>query len=312
MTGDAAPTAVRAGRSGEAGQAVRVTEFTDPACPWAWGSEPALRLLRHTLGRRAAWRRVFGILFEEDDDPPPDPDAETRWYEGFVTEVAGHTGAPFALPLRRVTRTSWPASQAARAAEVQGPDVAERVLRRLREAMFVLGAPVDEPDGVREVVRGVPGLDVDALLTEAAAPRTRASVERDWSETRQPPREVLELDAPGPHSGKAKLHNDRYRYALPTVLFEGAGGRVCVPGWRSFEEYLDAARTAAAAPLPGPSTAGADEALGRWRSLTLPEFTALTGRAEPPAGAVRVETAGGPLWLHPDEARVHPVTALSA
>ncbi len=71
--------------------ALRVTEFTDPVCPWAWGSEPAFRLLRHTLGERAAWRRVFGILFDEDDDPPPDAEAERRWYEGFVTDVAAHT-----------------------------------------------------------------------------------------------------------------------------------------------------------------------------------------------------------------------------
>ncbi|HEV7628716.1 MAG TPA: DsbA family protein [Streptomyces sp.] len=300
MTGDGAPTAVH------------VTEFTDPACPWAWGSEPALRLLRHTLGQRASWRRVFGILFDEDDDPPPDAEAETRWYERFVADIAVHTGAPFAVPLRRVTRTSWPASQAARAAEAQGPDVAERVLRRLRESMFVLSAPVDEADSVRDVVRGVPGLDAGGLLAEAAAPRTRESVGRDWSETRHPLREVMDLDAPGPHSGKAKLHNDRYRYALPTLMFEGAGGCVCVPGWRSFQEYLDAARTAAATPLPGPVKLGADEAIDRWRSLTLPELMLLTGGNEPPAEAVRIETGNGPLWLHREEARVHPVTTLMA
>jgi protein-disulfide isomerase-like protein with CxxC motif len=63
---------------------VQVTEFTDPACPWAWGSEPVFRLLRHGLASHLRWRRVFGILFDEDDDPAPDPDAEARWYEPSI------------------------------------------------------------------------------------------------------------------------------------------------------------------------------------------------------------------------------------
>ncbi|WP_406409254.1 hypothetical protein [Streptomyces sp. NBC_01643] len=99
---------------------VAVTEFTDSACPWAWGSEPAFRLLKHSLGPRVRWRRVFGILFDEDDDPAPDPDAEARWYERFIADVAVHTRAPYARRLRRLTRTSWPASLAAKASAEQG------------------------------------------------------------------------------------------------------------------------------------------------------------------------------------------------
>ena len=307
MTGGDAGTADSGAAPAAGGApALRITEITDPGCPWAWGSEPAVRLLRQTLGPRARWRRVFGILFDEDEDPAPDVEAETRWYERFVAGVAAHTGAPYATPLDRVARTSWPASLAARAAEAQGPEVAERVLRRLREAMFVLGTPVDEAGGVRDVVHGVPGLDTERLLADAAGPRARQSVGEDWSETRRPPREVLELDAPGPHGGRAKLHNGRYRYALPTLLCEGPGGRVCVPGWRPFGEYLEAARTAAGAPLPGAGTSSPREALRRWRSLTGPELALLTGRYEPPHGAVRIGTGNGPLWLDPDEARTHP------
>lgn len=29
---------------------LEVVEFTDPMCPWAWGSEPAFRRLRAELG----------------------------------------------------------------------------------------------------------------------------------------------------------------------------------------------------------------------------------------------------------------------
>ncbi|MGW1797175.1 DsbA family oxidoreductase [Streptomyces sp. NPDC001984] len=287
--------------------ALTVTEFTDPACPWAWGSEPAVRLLRTALGPRLRWRRVFGILFDETDDPAPDPGAEARWYEGFVRDVTRHTRAPCPTRLQWLTRTSWPTSVAARAAEAQGEEQAERVLRRLRESTFVTGTPADTAAGVAWAVHGVPGLDVDALLADSASPRVRKAVEADHAETRRPSREVRELDAPGPHPGRAKeLEDGVRRYALPTLLFEGPGGRVCVPGWRPARTYLDAAERAAGTALPTAGPLSADAALERWRSLTLPELKLLTGGHAPPSAAVELPTGNGVLWLHPDEAAFHP------
>ncbi|WP_063737141.1 DsbA family protein [Streptomyces sp. RTd22] len=290
---------------------LRITEFTDAACPWAWGSEPAFRLLRQTLGRRADWRRVSGILFDEDDDPAPDPDAEARWYQRFIDDVTLHTGAPYAPRLQWLTRSSWPASLAAKAAEAQGPDVAQRVVRRLRETTFVLGTPADTEDGIRDAVCGVPGLDVGRLLRDLGSPRVRDAVREDWAETRRPIPEVVDLDAPGPHGGRAKEVGERRRYALPTLLLDGPGGGVCVPGWRPFAVYLDAARAAAGDVVaPAPVKLSAGEALERWRSLTGPELTLLAEASgdpsNPPADAVRIETGNGPLWLHPGEARYHP------
>ncbi|MCW2873086.1 DsbA family protein [Actinacidiphila oryziradicis] len=288
------------------GPVVEVVEFTDPACPWAWGSEPTFRRLRFALGGQVAWRRVFGILFDEDEDPAPDPDAETRWYRGFIAGIAAHTRAPHTPRLQWVARTSWPASLAAKAAESQSADVAERVLRRLREATFVLGTPADTEDGVLAAVAGVPGLDKPRLLRDMRADATRQAVRRDWTETRRPDHRVLRLDAPGPHGGRAKLVGGRHRYALPTLLLTGPGGRAVVPGWRRYEEYLDAACQVAPGLRPAPGLPCAEEALEGHRSLTEPELELLTGCPDPPAWAVRVDTGNGLLWLHPDEARVHP------
>ncbi|MBA4863457.1 DsbA family protein [Streptomyces sp. PSKA54] len=304
----------RGAETGEAGTdsaaqpLVHVTEFTDPACPWAWGSEPVFRLLRHGLAPHLRWRRVFGILFDEDDDPAPDPDAEARWYEGFIKGVAEHTHAPYAARLHWLSRTSWPASIAARAAEAQGERVAERVLRRLRETTFVLGTPADTPAGVEEAIRGVPGLDIRKLLDDRTMADARAAVRDDWAETRRPLAEVCDLQGPGPHPGRAKEVGDGRRYALPTLLFDGPGGRICVPGWRPLKSYLEAAAAAAGTPLPAPEAVSPEAALNHWRSVTRPELQLLTGALEPPHGATVVETANGPLWLHPEEAATHPAT----
>jgi len=287
-----------------------VVEYTDPLCPWAWGSEPAFRRLRALAEGRIRWRRVFAILFDSDDDPAPDPDAETAWYAGYISEVALHTGAPRAARLERVARTSWPASLAARAAEAQGPLVAERVLRRLRESVFVLGLPADTEQRALDCVRGVPGLDPERLRADAGSAAVLASVRADHAEARAPLPQVLELQGPGPHPGGARELNDGgHRYALPTIVIQGPGGCRVVPGLRdpqAYTEALDEVLPAAGTPRPRLS---AEAALDHYRSLTTRELLLLTGAAEPPRGAVRVDTAGGPLWLHPEEAAVRPATS---
>jgi predicted DsbA family dithiol-disulfide isomerase len=224
---------------------IHITEYTDPCCPWAWGSEPKFRALREGLGGRATWRRVFGILFDDDEEPAPDPAAEAAWYHRELAEISGHTGAPYPRRLAWVARSSWPASLACKAAERQGPALAGAVLTRLRETTFVAGEPADTPERVRAALAAVPGLDLAVLADAAASAEIYAAVRRDWAETRAPCPEVLRISTPGRHNGRAKPlgedPEDGYRYALPTLVFEGQGGRAVVPGWRDAEEYARAA-----------------------------------------------------------------------
>ncbi|WP_413797311.1 DsbA family protein [Streptomyces iranensis] len=303
-------TSVRPGRLQHPGAdgdgAVEIVEYTDPACPWAWGSEPAFRLLRALTAGRARWRRVFGILFDEDDDPAPDPAAETAWYGRYIADIARHTRAPHAHRLRWVAATSRPASLAAKAAERQGATAAERVLRRLRETTFVLGTPADTAERVRSALTGLGGVDVGRLGAELGDPEVVAAVRRDHAEARDPIPEAHAFHAPGPHGTGVKETDDGVRYALPTLVFSGPGGRVAAPGWRSVPEYLAALRTVGPRQRWEATPIGAGEALAKYRSLTGPDLSTLTGGTTPPSAAVRVDTAGGPLWLHPDEAATHP------
>ncbi|MEU9347910.1 DsbA family protein [Streptomyces sp. NPDC048278] len=314
---------------GQAVPPVEVVEYTDPLCPWAWGSEPVFRGLRTALAGRVRWRRVFCILFDHADDPAPDPAAETAWYARYVEGIAGHTHAPRALRLSRVAASSWPSSLVAKAAELQGPEVADRVLRRLRESVFVLGEPADTLGAALDAATGVPGLDTRRLAADAASTAVLDGVRADHAEARRPVAEVLPdalsdapsgtssgkpsgaLSVPGgsPHPGTAKETPDGgHRYALPTLVVCGAGDRRVVPGWRPYEVYA----TAVGAFCPGLPTApqplSGAAALARYRSLTEPERALLTRGAWPPPDAVRVETAGGPLWLDPEEAGTHPAT----
>ncbi|MFG2423970.1 DsbA family protein [Streptomyces sp. NPDC048448] len=286
---------------------LEVVEYTDPLCPWAWGSEPVFRKLRAALAGRVRWRRAYAILFDHADDPPPDPAAETAWYARYVEEISAHSHAPRALRLSRVAASSWPSSLVAKAAERQGGDVAERVLRRLRETVFVLGEPADTAALALSAVRGTPGLDLRRLTADAASEAVLEQVRADRAEARRPVPEVLAPGGGSPHPGAAKETADGgRRYALPTLLVRSPAGCRAVPGWRPFEEYAAAVDALRPGLLGVCTPLSAADALDRYRSLTDPERLLLTDGAWPPAHAVRVDTGNGPLWLHPDEAAVHP------
>ncbi|GAA3476081.1 DsbA family oxidoreductase [Streptomyces yanii] len=288
---------------------VEVVEYTDPLCPWAWGSEPVFRKLRAALAGRVRWRRAYAILFDHDDDPPPDPAAETAWYSRYVEEISAHTDAPHAVRLSRVAATSWPSSLVAKAAELQGADVAERVLRRLRETVFVLGEPADSTALALSAVRSVPGLDPERLTAEAASADVLERVRADRAEARRPVPEVLSVRGGSPHPGAAKQTVDGgCRYALPTLLVRAPAGYRVVPGRRPFEEYAAAVEALCPGLLKVSGPLSPTEALECYRSLTEPERRLLTTGAWPPPHAVRVNTGNGPLWLHPQEAAVHPAT----
>src|ERR1700722_12471006 len=119
----------RADRSGP----VQVVEYTDPFCPWAWGTEPKLRCLRRVLGDGIRWRRVLGILHDGRADEDPDGEHEAATQQRRLQEVGGETGAPFPARLEHPVSSSWIASRAVKAAQRQSPEVADVVLRRLRE-----------------------------------------------------------------------------------------------------------------------------------------------------------------------------------
>ncbi|SBU91628.1 Predicted dithiol-disulfide isomerase, DsbA family [Streptomyces sp. OspMP-M45] len=301
-----ARSTVKSGAGAGAVPGVEVVEYTDPLCPWAWGAEPVFRALRAALAGRVRWRRVYAVLFDHDDDPPPDPAAETAWYIRHVAEIGTHTLAPHTAGLSRVAASSWPASLVARAAGLQGADTADRVLRRLRESVFVCGEPADTTALALAAARGVPGLDPARLGADAASPGTLDGVRADRAEARRPVADVLAGQSGSPHPGTAKETPDGgHRYALPTLLFRSAAGHRVVPGWRPYEAYASAVEALAPGLLPAPRPIDPAAALERYRSLTGPELDLLTGGARP-VDAVRVDTANGPVWLHPEEAATHP------
>lgn len=276
---------------------VEVTEFTDPGCSWAWGSEPKLRLLRHRYGDRVAWRRVMGGLFGDLRGPTFDPVAGAEPLARYWEDVASTTGMPWPARLRWAYWSTAPACRAVKAAALQGLAQEAEALRRLREATFVFGEPPDEPERIAAGLRGARGLDVERLLSDLDSAAVAEAYAADWEETRQPNEHVVGL-APDLSSGAAKQDGARWRYAFPTLVVRGPAGEETIAGWADYAEYEAALEAVApgstADPEPGPSP---DVALAETGSLAAAELELLCGGADPPAEAVGYDYGDGTFWL---------------
>jgi protein-disulfide isomerase-like protein with CxxC motif len=253
-------------------------EYTDAMCSWAWGTEPKLRRLRWCHGRRLEWRRVMGGLVE-DRRPPTDPRKAADDLEQYWAGVAANTGATHPSPLDHVPLSSHPSGRAVVAARRQGPDVEDRVLRRLREATFVWGDPPDTHERCLTAVAGLSGLDEARFAVDLASEEIAAGYQADVEQARRPNDHVLQLTGDRLGIGDAKESRDgRLRFAFPTVVFVGSGGEHTVPGWMPYGAYVEAMEAAepgsTAEPRPLPSF---DEALATWELLTATELEQLVG-----------------------------------
>jgi putative protein-disulfide isomerase len=98
--------------------AVHVTYYTDPACPWSWAAEPAVRRVLVEFGDDIAVTYVMGGLAREFRTP-----VETMRH---VLDAAAASGMPTdpRLWLDAPPVSSYPACQAVKAAADQGLDEA--------------------------------------------------------------------------------------------------------------------------------------------------------------------------------------------
>lgn len=285
---------------------VAVTEYTDPVCSWAWGTEPKLRRLRWRHGHRTAWRRVLGGLIGDAASGRADWDPITAAepMERYWKRVSEHTGQPYPKPMRRMLRSTDPAGRGVKAAALQGDDVADRVLRRFRETIFVFGVGPDTVEAMAGALAGVAGLDLDRWRADVASAEVADAYRADWQETRSPNDHVRELTGDWAGIGSMKHSEGHDRYAFPTLVFDGVGGQATVPGWMPYDAYVDGMETAVpgstADSRPDPEPA---EAFQRWPMLTARELDVLCGPAAAvPDGIVHHDWGAGVVYLTPAEA----------
>ena len=210
---------------------VRVTHFTDPACPFAYCASPALRILDWRYGEQLDWRLVTIGLTE---DPQRYIDAgytPARMTIGNLAAFRRH-GMPFLFEPRARIAASSRACRAIVAARLLEPDREQDVLRALQFGWFTTTLVLDEDEDIAAALARVDGLDVAAIVAAIDDEATRAAYEQDKRETR------TAEGSPTDFQGKARQTDGPLRYSAPSLIFEDdAGNRLEAGGFQPVEAY---------------------------------------------------------------------------
>src|SRR5437764_14147861 len=131
--------------------ALRITEFTEPACPFAFSAEPARLRLRWLYGDQIEWRRRMVVLSESPDDYIERGFTPERQVAALET-IRRKYGMPIDTRPRPRMMATVRACRAVVAARLHSPDRERPLLRRLR-IHAMAGELIDEPAVIAECAR---------------------------------------------------------------------------------------------------------------------------------------------------------------
>jgi predicted DsbA family dithiol-disulfide isomerase len=256
--------------------AVQVRYYTDPACPWSWALEPAVRRLMVEFGEDLSWTYVMGGLARDYGKGDGGHGGAQGVYPGLVShwlDVADQSGMPIdpRLWTEGPISSSYPGCMAVKAATEQGDPAA--YLRALREGLFCFRRKLDGVEPLVEEARRV-GLNVERFRIDVGS---NAIVEAFGGD-------LEEFRAVG--------------VALPAFVF---GSGPPLSGTLDYGSLEEAAREAGASPVG--ARLSVLDALRRFGRLATREVVEVCGLRGPRAPAE--------LWRLAEEWQVRPVRVLT-
>ncbi|WP_165423808.1 DsbA family oxidoreductase [Ktedonosporobacter rubrisoli] len=175
---------------GKDGTTCWIEYYTDPLCSWCWAFEAQWRHLCYECAERLQWHyRMGGLIanWRGYDDPfnaiQNPAQMGPQWFQ--VREFSGmpldekiwHSDPP---------GSSYPACLAVKAAERQGPAIAEQYLRRLREAVMLERRNIARQEillAAAQEVKQIPSqeeqFDLDRFRADLNAPETVEAFRQD-------------------------------------------------------------------------------------------------------------------------------------
>lgn len=201
---------------------IEIVEYTDPYCTWCWASEPVLRKIKEVYGDQVEISFKMGGLVRDIGDFY-DP-LNRIGGENIMEQVAAHwldASRRHGMPVdptvfreaEREFRSTYPANIACKAAQMQGEELGERYLRRLREAAAAERKLIHRREVQLELAKEI-ALDMPRFAEALDNGTAQKAFQQDLDETRR-----------------------RGISGFPTFLIKNRqGGSRTIAGYRPFEE----------------------------------------------------------------------------
>ena len=209
---------------------VRINEFTDPACPWAYSAEPFRHRLDWLYEGNIEWLPRMVILADTPADNEKRGFTPAKLAGAYET-IAHEHRMPIDTRPRPYVAGSRAACKAVVAARVHaGAEISQGLLRRLRIANFS-GEMLDHDSTILGAATAV-GIG-DEITGWLADPAVEEELERDATDARRPSPAARVLDH------KLANWSGGRRYTCPSyeITRLSDGVTIAVPGFQPFAVY---------------------------------------------------------------------------
>lgn len=208
---------------------IRVLEFTDPGCPFAYSAEPMRRRLQWVFGDQLDWHRRMVVLAESGDEYVERGFTPER-QEDALEAIAERHGMPIETARRPRMAGTADACRAVVGARLRAPGREGRLLRELRlQAMGGTGL-LDEDDTLAAAAVAA-DLDPSQVVSWAREDEeVAAATEEDGRRARHPMPAALALEH------KLADWECGKRYTAPSLELS-AHRDIALPGFQPYETY---------------------------------------------------------------------------
>lgn len=206
------------------GRVIEIIEFTDPVCTWCWGSEPVLRKLETRFGEQVKISFVMAGLvkditsfYDSHNDIGGDPARSNANIAKHWLEASERHGMPvksegFKL-FSQEHPSTYPQNIAYKAAQMQDQMLADKLLRRIREASAAEAKLTNTTEVLVELASEV-GLNIARFLEDFSHGAAQKAFEQDLATAA------------------------RYQaHGFPTFLVRFAGRETLLRGYQRYEDF---------------------------------------------------------------------------
>jgi predicted DsbA family dithiol-disulfide isomerase len=210
---------------------VRIVEYTDPGCPWAYSAEPVRRRIEWLYGDELDWEVCMVVLADSPDEYLSRGFTTERQADAFA-KIARDHGMPIDTAVRSRVSATRPACEAVVATRLNAPDRARALLRCLRVHFFAGDGLLDEPELLDRAAdsAGIPRVELAQWMQD---PRLADAVAHDMAAARRPLAAARVLDH------KLANWSGGLRYTCPSyeITRLADGVTIAVPGFQPFAVY---------------------------------------------------------------------------